>query len=183
MMRSLSSKMTLLVLLTCLAAAVAPWTHAAEPVASSAGAGATTIVVVRHAEKAADHPTDPSLKPAGQERARELAAVLEDAEVAAVYATELKRTQLTAAPVAQRFNLSVAQGPPDAQGLVQEVLSKHAGKTVVVVGHSNTVPEIVKALSGRSIAPIEDEEYDRLFIVVVPQSGPARLIQARYGQP
>ncbi len=150
-----------------------------------AAAGATTIVLVRHGEKATDDPKDPSLSPAGEARAQALVAALEGADVSAVYATELKRTRATAEPVAKRFQVPVESSPAKraAGELAQEILRKHAGKTVVVVGHSNTVPGIVAALSGQPAGTMTEEEFDDLFVVVVPPSGAARVIKARYGQP
>jgi broad specificity phosphatase PhoE len=153
-------------------------------------AGVTTVVVVRHAEKAQDDPRDPSLSPEGELRAKALASALASAEVAAVYATEFKRTRTTGEPVAKLFHLTVearplgsGEVPAYARELAREIFAKHAGKTVVVVGHSNTVPQIVEALSGRAVEPFTDPQYDRLFVVLRPESGAARLIEARYGAP
>lgn len=153
-------------------------------------AGTTTVIVVRHAEKATDDPRDPSLDAAGQLRAQTLAAALEDAGVTALYATQYKRTRATAEPLAGRLKLPVmerpvASGNADeyAPGLAQEILLKHRGGAVVVVGHSNTVPAIVQALSGRKVAPITEAEYDHMFIVIVPNGGGSpRLLKARYGE-
>lgn len=160
------------------------------PVAASPASATTTVIVVRHAEKATDDPRDPSLSPAGQERARALAAVLADAGVSAVFTTELKRTWLTAEPAAQRANVTVQKRPLTgddipayARDLAREILAQHAGKMVLVVGHSNTVPDIVKALSGDTVAAIEDGEYDNFFVVTVPATGEGSVIKARYGAP
>ncbi|MBV9772497.1 MAG: histidine phosphatase family protein [Gemmatimonadetes bacterium] len=153
-------------------------------------AGTTTVVVVRHAEKAADDPQDPSLSPAGRERALALRDALADAPVAAVYATQFRRTRATGEPLATRAGQAVVVRPATAanaatyaRDLAAEILSRYRGRTVVVVGHSNTVPEIVRALSGKQVAPITDTEYDHLFVVQVPPSGPASLLRARYGPP
>lgn len=161
-----------------------------EPAPAASARSVTTMVVVRHAEKATDDPRDPVLSPAGSERARDLAAVLDGAQVAAVYVTEFKRTRLTAEPVAQRFGVAietVPRGTQDAAAyarvLVPKILSRRAGKAVLVVGHSDTVPAIVKLLSGREVTPIDEGEFDRLYVVEVPKSGAARLISARYGRP
>jgi broad specificity phosphatase PhoE len=173
--------------LLALAAALAPAAYAAAQQAPAA----TTIVIVRHAEKGdGGDPRDPSLSAAGQARAAALAAALDAAEVSAVYATQYKRTRETGEPLAKRFKVEVFVRPVTADNaakyadqVVKEILGKHAGKTVVVVGHSNTVIDFIEALGGRAPAPLEENDYDRLFIVVRPASGPARLIQARYGAP
>ena len=158
--------------------------------ASAASAKITTLVIVRHAEKATDDPRDPTLSPAGQERAEEFAKVLGGASVSAVYVTEFKRTRLTAEPTAQHFNLTIQAQPraemtPDvyARDLMPKILKKHAGKVVLIVGHSDTVPAIVKVLTGRTVPPIDETEFDRLYVVEVPKTGAARLIAARYGRP
>jgi broad specificity phosphatase PhoE len=152
--------------------------------------GATTVVIVRHAEKA-DASRDTALSPAGQKRAEALAAALDGAEVGAVYVSQFRRTRLTAGPLLGRLGLAAQERPvgddisASARELATEVLTRQAGKTVLVVGHSNTVPEIVKALSGLTVGPIGEPEFDHLFVVVVPPAGagPARLFKARYGAP
>lgn len=162
-----------------------------SPPAEAASAKVTTIVVVRHAEKATDDPRNPTLSHAGQDRAQDLAEALDGAGLSAVYVTEFRRTQLTAAPAAQRFGLTPEirpaasqETPAYAKALATRILSKNAGKSVLVVGHSNTVPEIVKALSGRTVPEIDEPtEFDRLYVIEVPKSGTARVIAARYGRP
>ena len=150
----------------------------------------TTVVVVRHAEKSTDDPRDPSLSAAGQERARALSSVLKDAGVTDVYTTHYKRTRQTAEPLAQQLGISIQERPITAassatyaRDLAQEILTRSAGKGVLVVGHSNTVPEIVKALSGTAVPAMTDAEYDHIFIVVIPASGSPRLMQLRFGAP
>jgi len=153
-------------------------------------AGATTIVVVRHAEKSADDPRDPSLTAAGRERAQALASALKDAGVTAIYTTQYKRNRETAEPLARQSGISITERPINAantatyaQDLAHEILTSSLGKSVLVVGHSNTVPDIVKALSGSAVRAITDPEYDHIFIVTIPGSGAPRLMQLRFGQP
>jgi phosphohistidine phosphatase SixA len=150
----------------------------------------TTVVIVRHAEKSTDDPRDPSLSAAGQQRARDLGAVLNDAGVTDVYVTEYKRTRQTAEPLAQASGISIVERPIKAansatyaQDLAQEILTRSAGKSVLVVGHSNTVPDIVKALSGKAVPPITDAEYDHIFVVTIPATGSPRVMQLRFGRP
>lgn len=182
--RSLAPRFWVAAIVIC-AQACAPTRPA--PVAPIAG---TTIIVVRHAEKSTDDPRDPSLSSTGQERARDLIAVLRNAGVTDIYTTQYKRTRQTAEPYAQQFGISIVERPANAanaatyaRDLAKEILTRSAGKAVLVVGHSNTVPDIVKALSGSTVAPITDPEYDHVFVVVVPTSGSPRLIQMRFGRP
>jgi broad specificity phosphatase PhoE len=150
----------------------------------------TTVVVVRHAEKSTDDPRDPSLSAIGQQRARDLGAVLMDAGVTDVYVTQYKRTRQTAEPLAQASGSSIVVRPINAansatyaQDLAHEILTRSAGKSVLVVGHSNTVPDIVKALSGNAVPPITDAEYDHIYVLTIPANGSPRVMQLRFGRP
>jgi broad specificity phosphatase PhoE len=175
-------------LVLCLAAV--PAAAAAQSHAEQAGAAPTTVIVVRHAEKATDDPHDPGLTAAGEARARTLLDVVGDAGVAAIFSTQFRRTRATVEPLARNLGLPVvvreaASGQAEryAQELAHEILATFAGRSVVVVGHSNTVPQIVHALSGHHVAEISEQEYDHLFVVVVSAGGTARLFRARYGAP
>jgi broad specificity phosphatase PhoE len=142
-----------------------------------------TFIVVRHAEKATDDPQDPNLSVAGLARAVALAQRLRDAPLVAAYATEFRRTQQTARPAAEAHGLSVtayfARGPA-AESAAQWKQAHHGG-TVLIVGHSNTVPDLVAALCGCTTQPMDDTEYDRLSIVRMDTAGRATLEIERYG--
>ncbi len=144
-----------------------------------------TFVVVRHAEKATDDPENPSLSAVGQARAVALAERLRGAPLVAAYATEYRRTQQTAQPSADARTLPVtayyARGP--ANEIAAQWKQSHRGGTVLVVGHSNTVPDLVAALCGCETAPMDDREYDRLSIVRIGSDGRATLEVGRYGAP
>jgi phosphohistidine phosphatase SixA/ketosteroid isomerase-like protein len=177
--------------LAFLAAACATAQTAAQTAARSpATASPTTIVVVRHAEKSTDDPRDPSLSAIGQERANALGVALKDAGVTDIYVTQYKRTRQTAEPLARESGISITERPINAinsatyaRDLAAEIQTRSGGKSVLVVGHSNTVPDIVKALSGITVPPIADDEYDHLFIVTVSGSGAPRLMRQRFGAP
>jgi broad specificity phosphatase PhoE len=150
----------------------------------------TTVVVVRHAEKNTDDPRDPSLSEAGQERAIALRSVLKDAGVTDIYTTQYKRNRQTAEPLAQQSGISIVELPINAgnsatyaQDLARAIRLTNRGRVVLIVGHSNTVPDIVKALSGTTVPPITDSEYDHIFVVTVNAAGPSRLMHLRYGRP
>jgi broad specificity phosphatase PhoE len=172
-------------LLCALACAVSP-SAGIIPAASVS----TTIIVVRHAEKSTDDPRDPSLSAAGEERAAVLSSVLRDAGITDIYVTQYKRTRQTAAPLARQTGISILERPITsansatyARDLAREILTRSAGKSVLIVGHSNTVPDIVKSLSGISIPAISDPEYDHVFVVMIPTSGTPRVMQLRFGAP
>jgi broad specificity phosphatase PhoE len=142
-----------------------------------------TFVVVRHAEKATDDPGNPGLSAAGQARAVALAHRLRDAPLVAAYATEFRRTQQTAQPTADAHAVPVkayyARGP--AREIAAQWKLAHHGGSVLVVGHSNTVPDLVAALCGCETAPMDDSEYDRLSLVRIGSDGRATLEVGRYG--
>ena len=146
----------------------------------------TVVIVVRHAEKASSSPQDPDppLSEAGAARAQRLKDVAGAAEVAAVYTTQFRRTRDTAAvlgvPVVP-VEITRDNAATYAASVAKEILSKHKGKTVMVVGHSNTTPQMVEALSGRRVPPLDDaRDFDALYVVVIPDAGPPRLVRGKY---
>lgn len=156
----------------------------AGSLALATAAQAQTVIVVRHAEKA-DQDIDPVLSAAGEARAAELASTLASAGVTHVFTTSLERTRLTGRPTAQAFSLTpveidVSGGMAMHVGrIVEEVRALPADSVVLIVGHSNTVPDIVRGLGGQA-APMTDCEYDRLSIVTLAEEG-AHVIRGRYG--
>lgn len=148
----------------------------------------TVVIVVRHAEKAADGGDDPTLSDAGQARAARLADIAEQAGVQAVLTTQLRRTKETAQPyVAHRgvptraFELSRANLAAHPKEVADEIRKSHRGRTVLVVGHSNTAPRIVNELTGQSFKDLDDPtEFDALFVVVIPAHGRPTVLKAKY---
>jgi len=145
------------------------------------------IVVVRHAERADGGAssmmaaTDPPLSSAGAARAERLAALLAGAGVTHAYATEYTRTIATVEPLARRLGLSIQQVPAkDTAALVARIHAAGPDDVVVVAGHSNTVPDILKGLGVTEAVTIEDDEYDNLFIVISRGEGPPTLLRLRY---
>lgn len=142
----------------------------------------TVVLLVRHAEKASQTAADPSLSAAGKQRALVLARTVGDAGVAALFHTEFKRTQLTVKPLASRLHLTpIRHQAADTNGLVQDINANWLGKTVMVCGHSNTVPEIITRLTGIAMSDIPDGQYDNLYVVVLPPNGPPSLTHLKYG--
>jgi len=125
----------------------------------------TTFILVRHAEKATDDPRDPTLTTAGLQRAERLARLLADRPLTAVYATDYQRTRQTAQPTAASHGLDITiydAGQPPHE-FAHALRQRHAGETVLVVGHSNTVPGIVSQLCECMADPLEEDEYGDLF--------------------
>jgi broad specificity phosphatase PhoE len=141
----------------------------------------TTVILVRHAEKSLDpaFDKDPPLTVTGQERARELARVLAGTPVDAIFTTTFKRTRETAASLATAKKVTAeAIDPMEA---VARIRKDFVGKTVVVVGHSNTTRDVMKALGIADAPFIPESEFDNFFIVTLTEGKPARMIPLKYG--
>jgi broad specificity phosphatase PhoE len=150
-------------------------------------ASATVVLLVRHAEKAAQPADDPPLTQDGHRRAEALAAVVKDARPTAIITTQLHRTVETAQPTAAATGVTPEVVPVSAADRQQNAVDvaaavrRHPGKTLLVIGHSNTVPLIIAALGGPNLPAICEAVYDKLFVLVLGRE--ARLIQSRYGAP
>jgi phosphohistidine phosphatase SixA len=160
-----------------LAAAFAYWRAATS----------TTVVLIRHAEKQVGAISDAPLAPAGEVRATRLAQMFGDAapfgRVQKIYVTDTRRTQQTAAGLAQRLGLTpeIVTAKTSSDELARKVLRENRGGRALVVGHSNTVPEIVAALASADDVPaIADDEFDTLYVVTVPTIGQASVLRLKY---
>ncbi|THH41591.1 SixA phosphatase family protein [Neolewinella litorea] len=140
----------------------------------------STLILVRHAEKQFGH--DPELTEEGTLRAQRLADMLRTVELDAVYSSDTKRTRLTAAPAAQQAQLKARLYDPNALNyFARQLRNRHPGETVLVVGHSNTTPELANLLAGTdSIPRFSELDYGNLLIVSLPPIGKARILKLRY---
>jgi broad specificity phosphatase PhoE len=151
-----------------------------------ATARSTTIVVVRHAEKVMDGSPDPALTDEGRARAALLARMFGELRlkdhIDAIYVSPALRNRLTAAPLAARLGLAPEiASQDDPRGLARRVLREHRGDRVLIVGHADTMPALVEALSGaKGIAPIEAAEYGTMYIISVPRVGRANVLSLSY---
>jgi broad specificity phosphatase PhoE len=138
------------------------------------------VLLVRHAEKV-DNSKDAALSEAGLARARALAECLRSAGVTAIYTSEFQRTIKTAEPLAQKLGLEpqvVAAG--DWKELTERVRALGEESVALIVGHSNSVPDLIAALGGPKDVEIPDPEYDNLFVLFPQGDGRARLLRLRY---
>ena len=143
------------------------------------------VIFVRHAERAdggaqaqtmTSTPADPLLSAAGEARAAKLAMMLADAGIKAIYTSEFRRTQDTGKPLAAKLGLTVqAVAARDATVLVSKVKAEHPKDVVLVIGHSNTVPEAIKAFGGPAVK-MADDEYNAIY-VLAPSTGALTLIR------
>ena len=149
----------------------------------------TTVIFVRHAEKAAEPSEDPGLSPAGERRVAELTRQLKDADVIAgidaVYSTPYRRTEETARPIAEALGLPVhTYDAADTEAIMERIVREHKGKIILVVGHSNTLPALMGNMgASKRVPPIAENEYDNIYIVSIPWFGKTKTIRLRYGEP
>ena len=136
----------------------------------------STIFIVRHAEKA-DATKDPDLSKAGRARAEALAKMLKDTNITAVYATEFKRTQQTATPLAKALSITITTLPAKDNAALLAKLRASTGNALVV-GHGDTIPDLIKALGISDLINIGENDYDNLFAVVLDQK--PHLIRLHY---
>lgn len=140
---------------------------------------ATTIYIVRHAEKKDNSPDSP-LAPKGRERAEELAHVLRDAGLTAIFVSKRVRTQQTAAPTAQATAIE-PKPHESSEAIVKDILDNHVGGQVLVVGHSDTIDNIAAGLGANGVPELNTGQYDRLFLVH-RVGNKAHLHVLRYGE-
>lgn len=174
-------------LLTLVPAALIAQQHDASHHAPGAAAPheePTIVIFVRHGERGTMPADDPELTPAGRERALALVQAVRDAKVQVVIHTPRVRTRDTALPVAQHFGLTPEVVPLSAGASHVEAMAaaikKHHGKTVVVVGHSNTIMQYIAALGGPRRADLCDHQYNGLYTLVLIH-GEAYLVEGQYG--
>ncbi|MBT8091149.1 MAG: histidine phosphatase family protein [Gammaproteobacteria bacterium] len=151
----------------------------------------TTVIFVRHAERATQPVEDPGLSEAGRQRAAELARQLVDADVVpgvgvdAIYSTSYRRSIETANPVADALNLPVLMyDVSDTEAITEAIVKEYKGKIILVVGHSNTVPEMIANMgASKNVPEISQDEYDNIYLVTIPWFGKTKTIRLRYGEP
>jgi phosphohistidine phosphatase SixA len=149
--------------------------------AARAAGHAVVVFLVRHAEKADDGSRDPSLTAAGRARASLLARMIGEAGLTAVFSTDFRRTRETAAPSAAAAGVDVTLYDPRKPAGLTARLRSTPGR-YLVIGHSNTVPELVHALGGDPGKAMGEAEYDRLYVVVI-EGGEVTTLRLHYGEP
>ena len=138
------------------------------------------VILVRHAERA-DQSKDAALSAAGKARARALAALLVNANVKAIYASQYQRTIQTAEPLAEWLKIRVQTVPAsDSAALLSRLKTQHASEVVLVVGHSDTVPALLSLLGDPSDETIDDDDFGNVFVVVPKRDGPPVVVRLRY---
>ncbi len=163
-------------------AAVLQWSCQDRPGPAETGIEGTTVVLVRHAEKA-DDSRDAVLSPAGEERAELLARMLMHSGVRSLLASEFQRTQQTLRPLAEALGLPIRIIPADQpQEALAVALRGNRGQVTVIASHTDRIPVFLRELAGVEIEPIREDEYNRLYIVTMLAPGKGRVLELRYGE-
>lgn len=144
--------------------------------------GPVVVYLVRHAEKVDDGTDDPPLALAGHLRVKLLTQLLANAELTHLHTTDWKRTRETVRPFAEELALDVAIYDPRELNALAAGIRATPG-IHFVAGHSNTTPVLVEALGGKPFDPINDLEYDRLYVLVIHPGQPPVTALLRYGEP
>ncbi len=143
----------------------------------------TTFLLARHAETTGMG-SNPSLSVQGLERVDELKRIMQNVSLNGVFSTNLNRTKETAQPVADEKGLALdIYNAFNPNQLADNVLEDFQSGVTLVIGHSNTIPELLNVLTGTSnFSTIPEEEYDNLFVVSVLEKGRANVVHMKYGQ-
>ena len=136
---------------------------------------------VRHAEKDTVG-KDPALLPAGTARAENLATILKDLPLRRIYSTNYQRTRLTAAPTAAAMHLKTWTYTPSGQNqLLDELIQQTQNGHYLMVGHSNTVPQMLNHLAGKTVYnTIAEKTYDNLYLASIYQNGRVDILELKY---
>jgi phosphohistidine phosphatase SixA len=140
--------------------------------------GTVTVILVRHADTTGSEAQRP-LNAVGALRAESLANILQDVPLAAVYVNELPRTRATGAGVAAITGAELIEVPTADFAKLPGLLKRHKGEIVLVVGHSNTVPELVERLGGKA-KTIEESDFSQLLILTTGLLESTRVLPLRY---
>ena len=142
---------------------------------------ATTFILVRHAEKISDGSKDPELTPEGSVRAATLARMLAQAKVDAIFSTPYARTQKTVTPLSNASGIKIQTYDASKFDYLDDALKNYSGGTIVICGHSNTIPGAANYLLGKNeLKNFEDSEYGNLLIVTVTAKGNGKLVRLNY---
>jgi len=152
----------------------------------------TTVIFVRYADATEGSSANPGLSAAGKRRATELARVLGDVDVVAgvdaIFATQYRKSQETAEPlaqIAQELPLTVqVVDATNIRGLADMILQEYKGQIVLVVTDREALPQLIRRFHGsKKLPPMAELEHDNLYIVSIPWYGKVKTLRLKYGVP
>ena len=153
----------------------------------------TTVFLIRHADRADEPRQDPPLNDKGVSRSHELARLLGSSGIKTIYTSQFLRTKQTAEPLAKLLGVTVTpitlKSNPTNPRLVSEQstteitnkILERPGETSLVIGHSNSIPDVIKMLGGDMVPMIDEKKFDDLFVVAVYAKGKAKVVHMKYG--
>ncbi len=137
-------------------------------------ADAATFYLVRHSEKqvTAENKQDPGLTQAGIARAEKTGVILRNIDFTAIYSSDFQRTRATAELIqGSRDTPITIYDPRKLEAFAEQLKNSTADSVILVVGHSNTTPQLAEALSGKPVAPIDESVYHNLYRVGIESDG------------
>ena len=152
-----------------------------------------SVFLIRHAEREQEPKQDPPLSKDGIARSQALARLLANAGIKAILTSQYTRTKQTAEPLATKLGLTVTpftlkispsnprQIAAESTAEVTNKILERSGESVLVIGHSNSIPDVIKMLGGDVVPTIDERKFDDLFIVTVYAKGKAKVVQLKYG--
>ena len=160
----------------------------AQPIAKTAKAPAAiglpetqVVFVLRHANTNPNSGSNPNLNVEGQLRALDLASMIQDEQLGAIYVTNTNRSVQTATPASANSGVPTTFYPPlDAAALATTIRSSNSIAATLVIAHSNTVPDIVAALGGPTFKDLEETSFDHFYAVLLKDGRHVRTIKLRY---
>jgi phosphohistidine phosphatase SixA len=192
-LRRLMLPVILLVAALCLLQPAAANVEEKSPAPVPAPSPITTVFLVRHAEKAETPAEDPPLNEQGRWRAQVLAHTLGKAGIKAIYTSQFLRTKQTAEPLATQLGITptvmqLRLSPTNPReiasdailAIVKDIQQRHAGEAVLVVGHTNSVPPVIRMLRSDVVPAIDEQTFDNLFILSIHRLEVAKLVQLKY---
>ena len=141
---------------------------------------ATTIFLVRHAERANDGTNNPPISEDGIKRSQKLAETLANSGVTAIYSTDYKRTRSTIEPLAKANNLEIKLYEAMKESELKRIVEENRGGVVVICGHSNTTPWSANFFAGTKLENFNDSDYGNILIVTLWDFGKASLTRVSY---
>ncbi|MBV6479275.1 MAG: hypothetical protein HGGPFJEG_02046 [Ignavibacteria bacterium] len=145
----------------------------------------TKYYIVRHAEKLNNTDTS-SLNAQGIQRAEDLKILLLNKGIDKIYASKYKRSQLTAKPLADELNKLMVIYSPDTTTQLADQLKRYSGSDVLIIGHTDNIPQLIELLSGDSISPIAENDFDNIYIIEINKNigwTSRYLTNSNYGMP
>ncbi len=134
----------------------------------------STYILVRHAEKDTTAQgskmmaSDPPLSKDGEQRAIDLVGALKDYSIDGIFSTDYARTKSTATPISKKSGKAIqTYSPKDLKTFVDQLLLQK-GKTILIVGHSNTTPALANLLlKEEKFKALDEAVYNKIFIITV----------------